>query len=159
MGVTLVMNVCVFMDMLTGLLYLKEPDVLNVYTSGCVILKPNINWNFTIMVDEAHTLHQKAACHFVLQKLQYYDMMLLHDDSIPSLMSWSVLAVEDDRGLMGAPVTCLLLCLSCGRPSGACDETMTAQSKEKLAPVNHKENPLWFSRSERETTSPGTCSK
>lgn len=109
-----------------------------------LILKPNINWNFTIMVDEAHTLHQKAACLFVLQKLQYYDMMLLHGDSIPSLMSWSVLAVEDDRGLMGAPVTCLLLCLSCARPSGACDETMTAQSKEKLSPVNHKENPLWF---------------
>ncbi|KAF3854137.1 hypothetical protein F7725_022192 [Dissostichus mawsoni] len=79
--------------------------------------------------------------------------------TVPSLMSWSVLAVEDDRGLMGAPVTCLLLCLSCGRPSGACDETMTAQSKKKLAPVNHKENPLWFSRSEGETTSPGTFSK
>ena len=68
-----------------------------------------------------------------------------------------VLAVEDDRGLMGAPVTCLLLCLSC--PSSACDETMTAQSKRKLAPVNHKENRLWFSRSEGETTSPGTFSK
>lgn len=105
---------------------------VHVCMSSLTTSRPNrfpSKGKYRIIMEDTITLPRKAACQpFCLWKLFYYDMILLPND-ILSFMLWHISAVEEDWSVMFAPVTCLLLFLLCGCPSGECDETITADIK------------------------------